>query len=321
MSTITDLLKGNFTILDLGASTPANNIFLNKIRQCVTLLEIDAIEPGVDTDQKGFYKRIILKAAVSNEEGEKKFYRRNYFACSSFLKVNETVPKMYGMELMVQEKEEITLHCTTVPSLLKQENIDHIDFFKTDLEGLDLTVIKSSEAIVKKSLALQCELRFQPFFIGEPHFYEACAYIETLGFELIHLVPENWKYNTKNSKYIRDGRVAWGDFVFFMKEEKLKEIYHKEELNTVVLKQILIAKSLGLNSHAEYLFEKWENHFTPSIKEELKDLMCLEKSIQYRLSGFFSSIAHVKGYAKFSRYIQKVASASAVDNFHKWWVK
>ncbi len=264
MNNITKLLKGDFVFLDLGASSPSIHPFIKKVQECITLIEIDAIEPDTAVAQKGYHKRIILKKAVSDSAGVMPFYRRNFFHCSSFLEVNESVSKMYGMESISVVEEVIDLECTTVDELLKEEKIERVDFFKTDLEGLDTRILKSAEPVLKTALAVQSELRFQPYFIGEPSFIEACSFLDELGFEIIHIQQTNWKPNTTHRKSFRDGRTVMGDFLFFMKEEKVKEIYG-DDFAHGILKQILIAKSNDLNSYAEYLFEKWKHIFPAEI--------------------------------------------------------
>ena len=50
--------------------------------------------------------------------------------------------------------------------------------------------VASAPEIVGQALCVQSELRFQPFFHGEPHFHEVAAYLTGLGFELVFLRPE-----------------------------------------------------------------------------------------------------------------------------------
>ena len=320
MKAILNRLKGNFIILDLGSSTAEHNTFINTISKAVTLVEIDAIEPDMPEERQKFNQRIILKTAVSSKKGSFPFYRRRYFPCSSFLEIDVNIAKAYGLEEMYSTVDTIQLTCTTVNDLLGEEKIKHVDFFKTDLEGLDFEVIKSSENIIKNSLAIQLESRFQPINKGEPYFFEVCKYLNDLGFELVQLKPEVWKFNTSNSKYWRDGRTVWGDFIFFMKEDKIKAIFG-ENLGDAILKAVLIAKMLGLNSYSEYLFEKYQDILTPEIKEELGVLIAPARNIKTRVISLFTVISGNVLFKKIRKYIAKLDAAMYVDKKSPWMVK
>jgi len=93
-----------------------------------------------------------------------------------------------------------------------------------------------------------------------------------LGFELIFLRPEIWKYATPQQELARDGRLVWCDAIFFMKAAKIREQFG-ENAWKCFLKQIILARLLGLNNFAEFLYQTHANQFPDSVRRELQDFL------------------------------------------------
>jgi len=220
---------------------------------------------------------------------------------------------MFGLEHMTKLKNKLEFDCITVNEMLANEKIDRVDFFKTDLEGLDFEILKSAKETVNDALVVQSELRFQPMFIGEPNFVEVCSFMQEMDFELIYIATEVWKYNTQHRNDFRDGRLVWGDFIFF---KKLNTTSSKEAFK-LVLKQIIIAKSLGLHSHAEFLYEKHIDLFPAEILQELSVFMKPKFSLPIKL---VNTVAKIKGYGLVRNFFRKTNKLFAVDvRSFKWW--
>ena len=320
MSSIVEKLKGQFVLLDLGSSSAKDNKLLNSFSKALTIIELDALSTG-DTQAHNYYRSIKLKKGVSPTNETKPFFERASFYCSSFLTTKDEMVKMYGQEDITRIVNTIELECITVPEILESEQIGKVDFFKTDLEGLDFEIIKSAKEYVKRALVLQTELRFQPYSIGEPYFFEVCEYVYNLNFELIKLSPETWKYKTKNQHLLRDGRIVWGDFVFFRKLN-IGDYANEEQFSSDILKQILVAKSLELSSHAEYLFEQYSAYFSTEIRSELAHILKPKAGVDYLLNLFFNGLSNLKGYGYIRNFFYYLSKKASVDRRHlAWWTK
>jgi hypothetical protein len=165
-------------------------------------------------------------------------------------------------------KESFAIECGTVEDLIERAQVQKIDFFKTDLEGLDYEVLVSAPELVSRSLCVQCELRFQPVFEGEPAFHEVAGYLASLGLELIHLRPEVWKYNTPGRSAVRDGRTVWTDALFFLSPEKVRQRFQDAAWKAFA-KQVILARLHGLSNFAQFLFQETSAGYPPSIQVEL----------------------------------------------------
>lgn len=128
--------KRNLTILDIGA-----NIGLFSFYAAPFAKKIVAVEPSA-FHQETFkhmleYNKLDQKvtpvqAAISNEDGEAEFHHNN----------NVTMFSLSGaVEDNTMEAEKVRK--MTLETLLKENNIDHVDFMKLDIEGEEFNVLAS----------------------------------------------------------------------------------------------------------------------------------------------------------------------------------
>ena len=261
------LLRGNFTILDLGCAN-ASDIIPKQLRKTVTLIETDPLTTS-QTGESEYYKKITLNKAVSETSGRRIFYKRKFSQCASFLEIDPELVKAYGLQDYAEPDGTIELECETIQTLLKMAGTDRLDYIKTDLEGIDYGVLSSAPDVISKALVIQSELRFQPLYKGEPHFHTTLEYLTNFGFEVISMQPWVWKYATENSRLMRDGRIVWGDVLFFLGIEKVKTVFGKLAPMAFV-KQIILAKSLGLHNYAEFLYENVKSDMPNTVQNEIK---------------------------------------------------
>jgi hypothetical protein len=192
---------------------------------------------------------------------------------SSLLEPRQNLISEYGIEKDYETDHIIDVACVTFPDILRKEGITTVDFLKTDLEGLDYEVLQSAEALLPNLIAIQCELRFQPFYHGEPYFHEVISYLNDRGFEVISLEPEYWQPVTQHRKQHIDGRITFCDVVLFKKEENLINIPATQR-PLALAKQVILACMLGHKSYAEHILE---SHLAEFPKNWLNDLRALVK--------------------------------------------
>lgn len=185
--------------------------------------------------------------------------------------------KLYGLDNFYKILSISDVETETIPRLLDSLDIGTIDFLKTDLEGADFEVIKSCEILLPRILMIQCELRFQPFYIGEPHFRDVDKYLHEQGFDLIDMRVERWKPNTTNRNRWKDGRLVWADCIYAKVPETIIA-FKGDDIPLAFAKQILISNMLGLNSYAEYLLESYAEKLLPACW--IKDLRCSFKILR-----------------------------------------
>ena len=307
---ISKILNKNFVIFDIGSSFAKSNKILKKYSQDICYLEIDALSISDIIDQK-LYKNIKIRKGIHTLTGPKEFIERQYIETSSFLDIRPGMIEQYGMDYHFKEVKRFALECVTVSDILKENNLNHIDFLKTDVEGLDFDIIQSIESMLPKVNVIKSEIRFEPFYIGEKPFYEVCKYLSDHGFQFINFSNlDEWKYKTTNQKKFRDGRMVWGDFIFFRKLDK-----SSPQFTVDLVKQILIAKSLNLNSHAEYLLESNEAHFEKKLYQELKTEITNFGLIESILNSLFLIISKTKFIHPIKKTLKFLYLRSRIQGF------
>jgi FkbM family methyltransferase len=261
-------LKGEFVVLDLGSAHSSGILRrMPNVMEAITLIEVD-LHSSVTESTKDYFKRIKLKKAVTGKRGKRVFKQRKFPDCSSFLAPKPELLRAYGLEEYFIELASDEIECETITELLRQEGLKRVDLLKTDLEGLDYEVLASDPGLVRQALCVQSELRFQPFFQGEMIFHEALSYLTSLGFELIWMRPTAWKYASAHRALQRDGRWVWADVVLFLNPQTVEAQFGGEAWKAFV-KQIIVARLLGLLNYSEYLYQQTATQFPVVVREEL----------------------------------------------------
>src|ERR1035441_641806 len=261
-------LKGDFVVLDLGSAHSVGILRkMPNVMEAITLIEID-LHSNAAESPTDYFKRIKLKKAVAGKRGKRVFKQRKFPDCSSFLVPRPELIRAYGLDDYFVEMAAIEIECEPITELLLQEGVKRVDLLKTDLEGLDYEVLASDRELVSQALCVQSELRFQPFFQGERMFHEVLSYLTSLGFELIWMRPAVWKYATAHRALQRDGRWVWADVVFFLNPKTVESRFGHEAWKAFV-KQIIVARLLGLANYSQYLYQQTATQFPKGVREEL----------------------------------------------------
>lgn len=261
-------LKGDFVVLDLGSAHSIGILRkMPNVLRAITLVEID-LHSSEAKSPTNYFKRIKLKKAVAGKRGKRVFKQRKFPDCSSFLDPQPELVHAYGLEDYFVEVASSNIECETITELLLQEGLKRVDLLKTDLEGLDYEVLSSDPELVSQALCVQSELRFQPFFQGEKMFHEVLSYLTNLGFELIGMRPTIWKYATAHRSRQRDGRCVWADVILFLNPQTVEARFGHEAWKAFV-KQIILARLLGLANYSQYLYQQRAAQFPKGIREEL----------------------------------------------------
>lgn len=253
MKNLPDALRGKFVVVNLGSGGDADYGLPAELKRSLTLVEIDAAAHAATSGQ--YHKKISVNQVVAGQAGPKIFRRNVQVSSSSLLEPKQSLIDAYELGRYFQVMDRSMVQCTTLPQLLRANQMDGFDLLKTDLEGVDFDVIRSCEALLPRTLCLQCEVRFQPFYEGEPFAHEIFAYLHERGFELIGLKTEHWKYKTPGRFWQNQGRPAWADCLFALRLEKILEM--DAAIQPLALaKQIILVAMLGKKNYGEYLLEQ-----------------------------------------------------------------
>lgn len=281
MLPLSQSLAGRFTVVNLGAAGDRDFDLPDAIRATVTLLEIDAGERS--RSSRRYYAQHKVRTVIAGSKGLRTFRQRRYGPCSSLFEPRKDLIEMYGLGKYYELVSASEVQCETLPDFLAGFGLPAVDFLKTDLEGADFEIIQSCGRLLDTMLAVQCELRFQPFYVGEPHFHQVAGYFNEHGFELVAMKPEFWKPRTAHARAHRDGRLVWADCLFMRSAAT-------DSLDQA--KQIVIASMLGRRSHAEYLAERFGSSLPEGWIAELKGLT--EPRRRLRETWIWKALSKVK---------------------------
>jgi hypothetical protein len=286
-SNLTSALTGSFVIVNLGAGGDSDYNLPLPFLKTITLVEADGGTQRIDTSNR-YHEKYTVRDIVAGNKIQRCFTLRKYWGCSSIYEPRQELIKQYGLEEYFEEEAHEDVVPTTIPEILSNHSLESIDYLKTDLEGVDFEVIKSCEGIMGRILALKCELRFQPFFHGEPFFHEVAEYLHRFDFELIGLKPAYWKPVTAHVKNHHDGRVAFVDCLFFKRPEAVR-LFSKDVLPLAAAKQVIIAAMSGKKSYAEWLLEQYRDLIPKQWQGEMVSLVTphpLSRKIEKRTRPF-----------------------------------
>jgi hypothetical protein len=282
-------LRGDFVIVDLGSAHARHLLRHHRdLAPAITLVELDTF-PGVSPDTLPLHRHVVLNQGIAGQPGPRRFKERRFAEASSFLDPVPALVRDYALEGYMATERELDCDCLTLAALLAGQNLDHVDLLKTDLEGLDFEVLASAPDIVRQTLAIQCELRFQPFFQGEPHFHQVTAFLHDAGLDLVWLRPQVWKYAVPGRDFVRDGRVVWADAIFFLRPDRVPELADARTPHAWI-KQILIARILGLYNHAEHLLATCEPRLDTPVARELRRLIRPPTRADFLLANWISRL-------------------------------
>ena len=113
----------------------------------------------------------------------------------------------------------------SLSTILTEFGLSSVDFLKTDLEGVDFEVIQSLQEKLERVLFIDAELRFQPFFAGEPDYHEVASFLYARGFELVSLSPAYWKPKTKHRKFSSGWSHRLGRLLVHEEAERGPEVW------------------------------------------------------------------------------------------------
>ena len=120
--------KKDLVILDIGANVGLFTLYAKDSASRIVSVEPTPSHQHLFEKIAGKYENVeLVKAALSNKDGDINFYICNYNStCNSLVEREGDVVKVEGL---------------TFNSLLKKNNLEHVDFCKIDIEGSEMIAI------------------------------------------------------------------------------------------------------------------------------------------------------------------------------------
>lgn len=226
--TTPDLLNEPPVLIDIGASGEIHPEW-KMIAKHSVCIAFDADDRDfINSESNSGYKKIhLINAIVSNkEEKETDFYLTSSPHCSSSLLPLNDELSVWSFSNLFKVERQIKLKNVSLPSVLKEKNIQKIDWFKTDSQGTDLRLFLSMDEVIQKnSIIVQFEPGIIDAYKGEDKFHSVLSFMDKMPYWAAEI-------NIMGSKRISEGTLkkyrlesssdfnipncsCWGEITYF----------------------------------------------------------------------------------------------------------
>ncbi len=226
--TTKELIEKPPVLLDIGAS--------GEIHPEWRLIAKHSVCVAFDADSRDFnsletnsgYKKIhLINAIVSNKTAKTtQFYLTSSPHCSSSLYPLNSKLESWSFSDLFKVEKTIELNNVSLAEVLKEKNINYIDWFKTDSQGTDLRLFNSlSEDLQKNAIIAQFEPGIIDAYKGEDKFHSVLAYMDSMPYwaSEINIMGSKRISKTTIEKYKLNADTAfnipnsscWGEITYF----------------------------------------------------------------------------------------------------------
>ena len=178
--------------------------------------------------------------------------------------------------------DRVDMPVDRLDAVVQREGIA-VDAIKVDTQGSELGILQGArEALATSVLMAEIEVSFFGRYRGQALMWDIVEHMHGLGFELLDLSRLK-RYRRKNSAGIgnlslgagqRAGRLAYGDALFFLREEVLEQrlaAATPADAQAMVLKVVLGLLTYGKPDMAAHLFDRFGHHVAEPVHSGVAD--------------------------------------------------
>lgn len=175
-------------LIDIGASEQIHKKW-KKIAKYSICLAFDADERDfqfIEKEQSRFKKLYVYNCIASDKDQSKAdFFLTKSPYCSSVLEPDLVKLKPYFHSQLFEVEKKIVLNSVHLQKALDNAKLDYIDWFKSDSQGIDLSLFKSlNQKIRSRMLLAELEPGIIDAYLGEDKLYSVLEELNNSGFWL-----------------------------------------------------------------------------------------------------------------------------------------
>ncbi len=284
-------------LIDIGAS--------GEIHPEWKLIAKHSICIAFDADTRDFnnsetnsgYKKLILVNAIVSDKNDKttSFYLTTSPHCSSSLPPISEELKHWSFADYFNLEKTIELKNVSLSEVLKENNIEYVDWYKTDSQGIDLRLFKAISLNTQKNILVA---EFEPGFIdaykGEDKISGLLPYMETLPFWMSDCqvkgsqrIDKNTlsKYKLASDKLNLKNSACWAEFSYINTCEHISA--ERDLLLTIIFSCIKNQYGFALDVLTKLENKIEKNLFTQIEKFILNELTLVKEP---ETQGFLSKL-------------------------------
>lgn len=169
-------------LIDIGASGKIHSIW-KKIAPYAICIAFDADDRdfGHVKEETGKYHKLYTYNCIVSDQDidESDFYLTQSPHCSSLLPPDEQAVADLAFAEKFQVTKVVKIKTTTLPKILKELNLNYVDWFKSDSQGIDLRLFKSlGQDIISKVITAEFEPGIMDSYVGEDKLYKILEYMD-----------------------------------------------------------------------------------------------------------------------------------------------
>jgi len=186
----------------------------------------DFITINIGAEENSGYKKLLLINAIVSDKNDKttRFYLTASPHCSSSLLPISKELDNWSFADLFKVESTVELKNVSISSVLNENKITYVDWYKTDSQGIDLRLFKAfSVEVQKKILVAEFEPGFIDAYEGEDKISGLLPYMETLPFWMSDCSVKGSqriskqtlnKYNLPSDKLNLRNSACWAEFAY-----------------------------------------------------------------------------------------------------------
>lgn len=167
-------------------------------------------------------KERYLPLALGATRQESVLYQTAEPACASLYPPDETLAERFPQLSAIRLRGSKTISLMPLDEWWESEDRPSVSFLKLDTQGSELDILRGAERVLESCVGLEVEAEFSPLYKGQPLFADIDVFLRAHGFSLWgfrHLC----KYSEQPESANENGRLYWGDAVYFRDYRSLGE--------------------------------------------------------------------------------------------------
>ena len=175
-------------LLDIGAANHLPQVWkeIARFSVCIAFDADDRDFSYIENKRKQFKRLHVVNKIVSVSGEVTDFYLTTFPQCSSTLRPDTKNLSNYAFSPLFHVEKMVRLPSVTLKTVLKENGIEYIDWFKTDTQGTDLRVIQSlSDNLIKNVLVYDLEPGIIDAYEGEDKLYDVLKFFNSDDFFLL----------------------------------------------------------------------------------------------------------------------------------------
>ncbi len=277
---------------------------LKELSALAKQIKLYAFEPGdksnVTQNNDAYLECHVIDKGLFSEKGLFDFNIAANPSMSSMLLPDEKLLNEYFDEItefkhwrkQLNTVDTKKIQTTTIDAIVKEYNINTIDYLKIDTQGTELEILKGACDGLKnkKILVIKTEFAFVPLYEAQPAFSEIDLYLKGFGYKLITC---QFNYDV-NSPFLKGEKPKWGiggDAFYCLDARQINDPKKIKNMAIVI-------GALGFLSNATHLF----NSITISEKKQQQFYNSMKRHDKRKMLKYFVPPVLIKLYKRLFRY-------------------